>query len=188
MATINYTQTDTAPSGSLGSFCSSRSGDDASIRTATNGGTAGTSALNVSSSSSASNTISFTVKVTIDSGTSWASGTWTWRLNVTTANMNITLNEVYICRVDSSDVSQATIGSATALGISCGATGVKSGTISGSAQTPNTGDYVRILFCFSSSAMSVQLTGITPNQNIDSPFTISGRIPRTTSIGHPFII
>jgi hypothetical protein len=83
--------------------------------------------------------------------------------------MNFTLREVYICRVNSSDVSQATIGSDTAVNTVLTSTGVRSGTISGSAQTPNSGDYVNIVFVFTNGAMTTQSIGVTHNQLIDTP-------------------
>ena len=84
--------------------------------------------------------------------------------------MNITLTAVYICRVNSSNVSQATIGSSTGLTtVMNGA--VYSGNVTGTAQTPSAGDYVNIVFVFTNGAMSTQTFNITANQLIDTPFT-----------------
>lgn len=171
MATINFTQTDSAATIGTPS-CSGRGfGFGSDTRAATDGGTPGSTPISISLASSASLIDRGPSKCTVVVGALWTSGTWTWRLNITTANMNLTLEEVYICRFNSSDVSQATIGSSTALAISLGTTGVKSGTISGSAQSPSVGDYVSVMFTFSNSAMSAQSFSFTPNQNIDSPFT-----------------
>jgi hypothetical protein len=58
-----------------------------------------------------------------------AGGNWTIRLNITTANTNVTWSGVYICAVDMVTTTSTTLGSATGLGISCGTTGVKSTTV-----------------------------------------------------------
>lgn len=104
-------------------------------------------------------------------GTNWNAGTWTWRLNVCGADVHITLSEVYICRVNSADVSQAIIGSSTGLSISCGSVGVLSGTVSGLAQTPSAGDYVVIIFVMTNSSMSSAGPQILGDQTINTPFT-----------------
>lgn len=175
---INYTQTDTnytfpgaATLCSGDTFTTGGASEPAKI--ATNGGTAGSVGTNITLVSSASLDTACIIKCTIDSGTTWAAGTWTWRLNITTSNMNLTLEEVYICRYNSAStpVNQATIGSVTGLAISLGTTGVKSGNITGSAQTPSAGDIVIVSFRFSNGAMSNQTAQATFDQNIDSPFT-----------------
>lgn len=102
------------------------------------------------------------------------SGTWTVRLNVTTANMNLSISEIYICRVNSSCVNQETIGSATGLSISLGSTGVKTQTVTGSAVTLGAGDIVTVVFKIVNGAMTDQSFNFTPDQNIDSPFTAAG--------------
>lgn len=105
------------------------------------------------------------------SDTGWASGNWTVRLNVTTANSLVTWTDTYICRLNSSNVSQATIGSLTGQSISLGSTGVKTMTVSGSAQTPNAGDKVYIVIIVSVVTTNNQSFGITWNQAVSSPFT-----------------
>lgn len=167
---INFTQTDTFTA-DTNTYCSGRTIRNNSMNDATDGGSAGSTPISTSCFASDSLVVCNKFKCVVASGLTWASGTWTWRINITTANMNLTLEEVYICRVNSSDVNQATIGSVTALAVSLGSTGVKSGTISGSAQTPSVGDYVSVVFVYSNGAMSAQTFQYTPNQNIDSPFT-----------------
>lgn len=175
MATINYTQTDTAPTCTTGGggsgFCSPASTNRATPVLAVGGGTAGTSTPQIAAQSSESNIIGAQFEIQPSASTTWNSGTWTVRINITTANMNLTWTAVYICRVNSSCTNQATIGSATGLNISLGTTGVKSTTVSGSAQTPSAGDIVLVLLLISNGAMSLQTANLTANQNIDSPFT-----------------
>ena len=53
-----------------------------------------------------------------------------------------------------------------------GTTGVKSGNITGAAQTPSAGDYVNVVFVFSNGAsMSTATFSFTSDQLINSPFT-----------------
>lgn len=111
------------------------------------------------------------VKWVPTNGTNWNAGTWTWRLNVCGADANVTISSVYICRVNSADVSQATIGSSTGLSISCGSVGVLSGTVTGLAQTPSAGDYVVVIFGMTNSSMSSAGPQILGDQTIDTPFT-----------------
>lgn len=107
----------------------------------------------------------------VPAGTTWGGGTWTVRFNVTGANMNLTVTEIYICRTNSSCVSQGTIGSATGLSLSLSATGVITQTVTGSAVTPAANDRVTIVICGTNGAMSSQNATITGDQTIDSPFT-----------------
>lgn len=113
------------------------------------------------------------VEIIPDANTNWAAGTWTVRLNVTTA-VAATLTAIYICRISSVCANLATIGSATGLSISLNATGVKTQTVSGAAQTPGAGDHVYIVFVGSSAAMNA-VVGITSDQDIDSPFILNRR-------------
>lgn len=190
MALVDFNQTDTVylvtyPNG--GCTGSSLTSQNHSSVTAESGGTLGSTPFGLFTAGSETLVVSGIFKCTVNSGVSWNAGTWTWRLNVTSSNMFITLERVYICRVNSSDTNQATIGSATGLGLSLGSTGVLSGNITGSAQTPSAGDYVGIFFVVSNSNMNNQQISYTPDQVINSPFTTTDRTPRPTSIGHPFI-
>ena len=83
--------------------------------------------------------------------------------------MNITLNSVFICRVNSSDVSQETIGSATGLGLVLTTAGNIQITVVGTAQTPNVGDYINVVFVYTNAAMTTQSFQFTPNQTINTP-------------------
>jgi hypothetical protein len=105
------------------------------------------------------------------SHTNWNAGTYTVRLNVVTANMNVTLSSVYVCRVASDDTPISTIGSSTALGLSLATTGVITTTVSGTAETPNFGDYINIVLVFTNGAMTNQTFEYLPDQNIDTPLT-----------------
>lgn len=104
-------------------------------------------------------------------GTTTASGNWTWRFNVTSGVMFCTMDEVYICHVRGTTV-QSTLGSATGLTEDLSTTGVHSGTISCSAPSGwQDGDFVWICFVVTNTNMNGQAVGITPDQDIDTPFT-----------------
>lgn len=174
---MTFTQTDTdPPSCAATSVCSGRTVIWEIQRECTVGGTAGSSPVSVQFTSSATNGFGVLFLCTVPSGSSWDSGTWTVRLNVTTANMNFTWTECYVCRANSSCVSQETLGSNTAVGQSLGTTGVKSTTVSCSAATPAAGDLLTVILIFSNAAMSTQSFSLTPNQNIDSPFTAATKL------------
>lgn len=169
---INYRQTDTNATCADGQYCLPVSTGTVDIlKLASDGGTAGVTEATGSHFANASDQRDILFEIVPAAGTTWAAGNWTVRLNVTTANMNLTWDTVYICRVNSSCVSQATIASATGLAISCGTTGVKSTTVSGAVQTPGAGDKIVVLLEFDNGSMTTQTFGITPNQLIDSPFT-----------------
>ena len=168
---INYTQTDTVSDFDGYEVCAGAYGGGASnSRQASDGGSAGSTPVADTTLSSGTARHDL-VEIHPDAGTTGSSGTWTVRLNVTTGNMNLSITAVHICRVNSSGVSQETIGSATGLSISLSSTGVKSQDVTGSAVTLAAGDLVTIVFTVVNGAMSNQSFFWTPNQNIDSPFT-----------------
>ena len=107
----------------------------------------------------------------VAAGVVWDAGTWTINLEVSTANMNLTITEAHLCRVDSSCVNQETIGSNTGLSVSLGTTGVTSFTVAGAAVTPGAGDKVVIVLVGDNGSMNQALAVFTATQNIDSPFT-----------------
>lgn len=180
-----FTQTDTGGITSSNAFCSSASSGIRSggpSRLCTVGGTAGSAPVAFGLGGEETNSIfggagaahAGVLELTVPAGASWDAGDWTVRLNVTTTNMNMTITSCAVCRLNSSDVNQATIGETTGLSISLGSSGVKTITVAGSAQTPSVGDKVVILFGGDNSSMSAQAGAgvITPDQNIDSPFTL----------------
>ena len=165
---ITFEQTDTTFTNGASAACSGRaSATTVKQLTAIDGGTPGTVSQAITLTNNATNVWGTQFKLTT-TATQWLDGTWTWRFNVTTANNNITLTEVYICRVNSANVNQATMGSATGLAISCGTTGVKSGNITVTAQTPNTGDYVNVVYVFSNGQNMSNTVSFTSNQVFDT--------------------
>lgn len=173
---INFTQTDsdnaavdtsTERAGCSGAIYSGL----AASPECTDGGTAGTLGMSFRLAASAVGEAGLCLVCVPAAGTTWAAGTWTVRFNVTTANMNLTVTAVHICRANSSGTNQETIGSATGLSISLGTTGVKSQAVTGSAVTPAAGDLVTVVLVGDNGSMSAATASITRGQNIDSPFT-----------------
>lgn len=137
------------------------------------GGDGGTTST-VGIAGSATNTIfsKLVIPASELSGVTGSSGTWTIRTEVTSANMNLTWSECYICRIDSSNVNQETIGSNASVGVSLGTTGAKSTTVSGGAVTFSAGDKCAIFLVCSNGSMNAQNVTIDLQQNIDSPFSV----------------
>lgn len=166
---INYAQTNTDSGLNAVSFCAGSS-DGGSTFIVCNG-TLGSGTRSVSVTASATLAHTLFQCVIVNPGTSWDAGTWTTRLNVTTANMNLTLTEIHICRMDSSHNNVSTIGSVTGLSISLGSTGVITQNVTGVAVgSPAVDDYVLVIYTFANGAMSSQTFTLTRNQNISSPF------------------
>ncbi len=99
-----------------------------------------------------------------------ASGDWETRLNITTSNHQITLDEIHICRVNSSYVNQETLGSLTGIGAGLGSTGVQAHTVTqGSGTTIAAGDKIIIIYAFDNAQSMANAIGYTPDQIIDAP-------------------
>ena len=172
---ISYQETDTAASMVGANWCYAGTGVGAPDleSLAAVGGTAGSTPVTTSTAASAADEKIAVFELIPAADVSWDAGTWVVPLRVTTANMNITVVTVMICRANSAGTNQATIGSSTGLSTSLGSTGVKTFNVTGSAQTPGVGDRVKIIIGVSNGAMSAQACGLTPSELIDTPFTIS---------------
>lgn len=179
-------QTDSAGSCALGiigtgSYCSGVSSNASVNKLASVGGTAGSTPITSPSQNSVDNR-AIIIEWVPGSGVTGSSGTWTVRLNVTTANANLNWTATHICRVSSGCVNQETIGSLTGQSISLGTTGVKSMNVTGSAVTLGSTDKVLVMIVHTnSSGVMSQTFGWTPNQVIDSPFSagVSGTFSKT---------
>lgn len=155
-------------------------------RLATSGGTAGSTAITINLSAS---DVATDPRWSLFSGasepnnTSWVSGDWVVRFEVTTSNMNVTWDGLGIAAVDVTDTSRASqiaVAASTTVGVSCSSTGVKSTTIAGSAISPSASWIVQITFGFTNGSSMVQSIGVTPSQNIDTPISqgSGSRFPR----------
>lgn len=152
---------------------------------AVEGGTAGTAASRIQTNDGPTTESLLMYQLEGISDTAWAAGSWIVRTNVTTANVNLTLEEVHICRASSNCASLATVGSATGLGIVMNA-GVHSVNVTGTAQVAGTTDDAYIVLIFN-AATGKQLIEVTPNQIIEMPTAAGGQtanpaIAKTTQI------
>lgn len=87
----------------------------------------------------------------------WASGDYVVTVNVTASNMNLTFNEIHICRLNSGCTNQATVGSLTGIARGLGSTGSQDHTVSGSAQGSATStDRLVVLLSFTNTSMTSQ--------------------------------
>lgn len=171
---ISFQQTDSAMDFAANAGCSGATANSTnSSKKSSSGGTAGSVAVSQNIDNSAANTWAVVFECAVPSGATWNAGSWVVRLNVTTTANKLTWTGTFICRVSSSGISKATIGSLTGQSLSLGSTGIQSMTVSGSAQTPAAGDVVVCVLLFSSSNAhgAAQSFAYTPDQLIDSPFT-----------------
>lgn len=169
----DYQQTDSAaPAGAIQACSASAFDATPGARLCVLGGVAGSTPFNVGGGAFDSGNVESLIMWEINpaAGTTWGEGDWTVRINVSTAQASVTWSATYICRLNSSDVSQATIGSLTGQTTSMATTGVKTHTVAGAAQTPAAGDKVYIVAVLTAAANNRQI-GITPDQLISSPFT-----------------
>lgn len=172
----NYQQTDTSAaqcSQAEAIACSGVAAAEAESvgREAIDSGTAGTSETAVTISNDTPEIVCFWYESEDVNDTSWAAGTWSVRLDVTTtADANWTRTDV--CRVTSDCSSvEATVGSATH-SISLNATGVTSDVdVTGSAQAGAAASdlWLIVLACLENVAHGNAAFGVTPSQLIDTP-------------------
>ena len=104
----------------------------------------------------------------------WAAGTYAVTVNVTTANMNLTLTEIHLCRVSSACGAVSTIGSLTGIARGLGSTGSVTHNVTGAADTNGSTDKLMVLMVFSNAAMSGQsanaeVTIATPIEEASEP-------------------
>lgn len=168
--TMSLVQTDTAQSSNLNNYCSTSGGTIEAGRQAAVGGSVGSSEQTFSVAAGASTDNEFSYECIIPDDSTAGSGTWTVPVNFTSGDMDVTLEEVWICQVRANS-NIATIGNSTGLGLTSNS-GLQTPTVTGSAITFVNGDVAVITLVFSESAgHSAGNVGITPDQTITSPFT-----------------
>lgn len=176
---IIYRQTDTANTCDTDGY-----GSSAVYRKMLEGGTAGSSAvtLNVGSGQSP-HTISF--NCIPGAGVTWSSGTLVVRINLTTAEKNASIQQIRVRRGNSSCAHQEDLAT-TSPGTLLDTTGVKTinVTISQATSPASTDNLVVYVQCTSSSHSAS--IGITPSENIDTPFTAAAfdadKVPRNEPV------
>lgn len=108
--------------------------------------------------------------------TDWAAGDWVVRLNITLAASPLEWSSTHICRLNSSYVNQATVGSLTGQTTDLSTTGVKTHTVSGAIQSGvSAGDVAMIILGFTvpSGGMDEKPRYL-PDQIIDQPEAAGG--------------
>ncbi len=139
---------------------------------ATSGGTPGSTPATVTviGQSNLRAAIMFESAVGEPGDTTWETGNYVVRLNVTTAFPNAsTWDSTYVCRCNSAGVNQATVGSLTGQTTDLATTGVKTHTVSGSSQSANAGDRIYIVLVLKQGSQNPQNLSFTPDQAIDTP-------------------
>jgi hypothetical protein len=160
-----------APCGAIAACSGATVGNDASAD-CVEGGTPGTEVDSFGASSATTGNACVFFELDPDDGDSWDEGDYVARINVESANADITWTETHVCRVNSSCVSQETIGSLTGQSVSLGTTGPKSMTVPGAAVTPAAGDRIYIVCVFDmGGAHGNQTAALIPDQLIDTPLT-----------------
>jgi len=148
-----------------------------SSKKATSGGTGGVTAVSITLDGQASDnidTIQFESAAGEPNSTAWESGTWTVRIEITTANMNINAWKAGVCRRNSAGVPQQSLGSAIGVG-DFTSTGVKTATVTGAASAgASATDQMGITIAPFHGTAKTQTFAYKPSQNIDTPVNQGG--------------
>jgi len=177
--TIQLQQTDTASTHAAAAMCSGATlGSVTAARKATAGGAAGSTSTTVTIGGLSINRacVFFESAVNEPNQTSWASGNYVIRLNISVAAGALgQWIETWVCRCNSAGTNQATVGSLTGQTTDISTTGVKTHTVSGSAQTANASDQVYFVLVFNrNAAKGGSSFQFTPDQLIDTPLVSAG--------------
>lgn len=180
---IDYPQTQTAaPCGVIQACAPVAPAADADAVEAAVGGTAGGTELACGVAPGASE-LCFAAQLAIADDTSLDAGDLTTRLNITTAQGDLTLEEIYVCRLSAACASQETLGSVTGLGLDISAGGVFSQVVTlAAASAHDPGDSVYVAHVFANAHNhTTRSVAITPDQLISTPWSAaagsSGRGP-----------
>lgn len=168
---LSFVQTDTtAPAGGITACSGKTVSSTVAARLCTEGGTAGES---VATSGPRVDRASAMFEISPGANVDWLAGTISVPFNVTSANANVTWSGCYVCRLNSSNVSRATMGSTTGIADTLSSTGVRTVNVTVSAQpTAAATDKVYIVLTFTTPA-STENFGWIPNQTITTPFLAS---------------
>lgn len=189
---IIFIQEDTAATCGAAIYCSSLSVDAITqiVQSAVQGGTAGVTEDVSGNMTNSDSTIyrmlyfDLTVPSGMYGGTGDA-GNWTVRINHSTGDADIDIEEVHICRVAlGSCANQETLGSTTAIATATnGAQPVSVVVNQGSNTSVATDDRVLVIVGYQNNAAHGNNSiGVTPSVNIDCPWTVP------PSAGQPFYI
>lgn len=177
MALINLTQTDLSASCSADVYCNAATlATQFQMVRATDGGTAGTRSATATVGTAGDQSAVFFRTASNDIlKTTWESGTWTVRINVTTANMNIDWNIAQLCVDTGSGCTFSAITQTSTAAINLGTTGVFTATIPMSTdRVAGLSDVPAIVCKFDfTGTMGTGAFVFIPNQNIDTPLSKS---------------
>lgn len=120
-----------------------------------------------------------------EDGYNGAAGNWTIRVNVSVGNHQVTLDEIWICHVDSGYSVKNTLGSLTGIGESWSGSGIKTHTVNqASGVTMAAGDMIMVIFACDNAQAMGQDFNFTPDQNITGPGDIVVEAARRIFITH----
>lgn len=176
---LKLQQTDTAAADGSIQACSGRATAHSVIATSqiTAGGTAGTGhSTTMALSAPLKRLLMFESGANALDTFTWYAGNYVLRLNLTSNYASAgtcLINEIWICRLNSAGVSQATIGSLTGLNQTLDANGVITFTVAGAAQTPAVGDKIYIAVVAGNSDVGGHSGTWTFDQLIDTPLDLS---------------
>lgn len=175
--TTDFQQTNVdANSSALVALCSGNSNSsDKDSNQAEEGGTPGSTERTHSPDISAADLNGVWMEIINIDDYDGASGTWITRLSVTTGNHQLTLDEIHICRVNSSYVNQETLGSLVAIGDNLSSASVRTHNVTQSSSTTVVaGDKIIVIYAFDNAQSMPQSFGYTPDQITQGPGTIVG--------------
>ena len=141
--------------------------------TATSGGTPGSTTHNVNNNLTSGEQVylGFESASGEPGFSSWQAGTYTVSLDVTTGANNMTWSRLYVVRLNSSGVAQATVGSITGQSVSLSTTGTKTLSVSGSSQTAGATDRLYFVLVFNCSTASKRILGFKCDLTITTPLS-----------------
>lgn len=170
---ITYTQTDAAADCGAMAACSGGTvGTTTGTSELIDGGTAGSTEQTIELDSGTFLGFFFQTSGGVGKST-WESGTYSCGLEVTTAETDLSLEGIYLCRVDSSCNSLATVGSDTSMSQTLNV-GTYSFNVSGTQQSASSTDDLYVIYEFTNSHNNqLRSAGITPSQDIATPLVQS---------------
>lgn len=177
-AQITLKETDTAATDTAAS-CNGRTLNAVTTsKQATSGGTLGVTAVSLTHDATATVVaeVFFESAASEPNNTTWAAGAWSVPMEVTTANANLSWNNLDICARNGASNTGVWL-TQSGGGISLGTTGVKTQnfTTSGNSTTRSTADRIYLTFqTVSSSTMQTQAWAYKPSQSITTPIVQGG--------------
>lgn len=151
-------------------------------REASVGGTPGVTGVGVSIPALSTGQAGIMFQSPAIGATTWPAGTWTIPFNHSaTVLIGLTLEAVYVCRVNAACGVVGTVGSATGLGQNVTPVAIYTVPVIGVESVGAVDDSFYIVAVFDNSAAFIRTLTWTPDQTIDTPITVP-TVPRRISI------